>query len=688
MRTDLKFVPHFRNAETTITLATPLNENLKYRSWVEVDLGHFAANWAEMKRLVGPGVKILQVVKADAYGHGAIEISNAALRNGASALGVANADEGVQLRVSGITAPVLILSPATGSEIDQIIKYNLTPSVSDLAFAREFQKKAHKARIRAPLHVEVDTGMGRGGTIHTEACRTIREVSSFPNLSLEGIFTHFSESEILSCYNDLQWLAFRELLDKLETGGIRIPIRHISNSGAILNYPDCHLDMVRPGIISYGIYPSPATRGKAALNPVMSFKTRVVLVKEFPEGCGIGYGRTFITRQPTRIATIPVGYGDGLGWPLSNQGEALIRGKRVPIAGRISMDMCTLDISQLPECCVGDEVVLMGEQGGERITADEIAAKVHSISYEILCALGKRAPRVFLQAGKTERVEQSLRRIFIPDEEKSIDRIDNIIRHCFQTRARNEELGDAIYYEMFETLFGKEDRQLELRNDFRYRIQVTEFAPDDGVSRGDSMRHHLPVQDYFKVTTHVEYTKAIRNSTFMIGCALDNEQLASFFEDKRCEYRWLLNRGEDLVPERDFRVNRVRIDGEDIPLIRSESTERGYEVWCSSEELKKKLNRQARVEIEIETKQRKSNRLFSAYLVYPTRGMEISFHYGGTGIKNVKDVGFFAGKHPYPETTREEGKSVTLRLGNDAWIFPTSGVTFLWDLESGGSMGT
>jgi alanine racemase len=405
----------------------------------------------------------------------------------------------------------------------------------------------------------------------------------------------------------------------------------------------------------------------------MSFKTRVVLVKEFPEGCGIGYGRTFITRRPTRIATIPVGYGDGLGWPLSNQGEALIRGKRVPIAGRISMDMCTLDISQVPECAVGDEVVLMGEQGGERITADGIAAKVHSISYEILCALGKRAPRVFLQEGKTDRVEPSLRRIFIPDEEKSIDRIDSIIRRCFQTRARNEELGDAIYYEMFETLFGKEDRQLELRNDFRYRIQVTEFAPDEGVP--DPLR-----RDYFKVTTHVEYTKAIRNAHFMIGCALDNEQLASFFEEKRCEYRWLLNRGEDLVPERDFRVNRVRIDGEDIPLILSESTERGYEVWFSSEELKKKLNRQARFEIEIETKQRKSNRLFSAYLVYPTRGMEISFHYGGTGIKNVKDVGFFAGKHPYPETTREEGKSVTLRLGDEAWIFPTSGVTFFWDL--------
>jgi alanine racemase len=650
-----------------------LKENLKYRSWVEVDLNNFAANWKEMKRLVGPAVKIMQVVKADAYGHGAIEISNVALKNGAFCLGVANADEGVQLRVSGITAPVVILSPATHSEIDQIIKYNLIPSVSDMGFAREFQKRAHRAGIRAPIHIEVDTGMGRGGTMQAEAFQSIREITGFPNLAVDGIFTHFSESEILSYYNDRQWQAFQELLERLSNHGIQIPIRHISNSGAILNYPKFHLEMVRPGIMSYGIYPSAETRSKAALAPVMSFKTRVVLIKEFPEGYSIGYGRTFITRQPTRIATIPVGYGDGFGWLLSNQGEGLIRGKRAPIAGRISMDMCTLDISRIPECTVGDEVVLMGEQAGEKITADEIAAKVRSISYEILCALGKRAPRVFLHKGRTDRVEPSLRRIFIPDEEQSITRIDRIIRHCFQTRARNEELGDAIYYEMFETLFGKEDRQLELRADFRYQIHVTEFSSEDRVPE--------PIRrDYFKITTHVEYTKALRHALFMIGCAQDNEQLAAFFEDKRCEYRWLLNGGENLSAERDFRVKRVRIDHEEVPIIRTENTPRGYEVWCGEARLKKKLNRQARVEIEIETKKLKDNRLFSAYLVYPTRGMEISFHYGGTGIKNVREIGFFAGKHPHPEVTRQKEKSITLKLGNEAWIFPTSGVTFIWDL--------
>jgi len=186
--------------------------------------------------------------------------------------------------------------------------------------------------------------------------------------------------------------------------------------------------------------------------------------------------------------------------------------------------------------------------------------------------------------------------------------------------------------------------------------------------------------DYFKVTTHVEYTKAIRNPVFMIGCALDNEQLAVFFEDKRCEYRWLLNRGETLVPERDFLVNRVRIDHQDVPVIRTENTPQGYQVWSGSDDLKKIINRRVRVEIEIETKQLKSNRLFSAYLVYPTRGMEISFHYEGANIKNVREVGFFAGKHPYPEVARKEGKSVTLKLSDRTWIFPTSGVTFVWDL--------
>jgi len=651
----------------------PIKEKQKYRSWVEVDLDNFTKNWSEMKRLVGPDVRIMQVVKADAYGHGAIEISNVALKNGAALLGIANADEGVQLRISGITVPILILSPSTGSEIDEIIKYNLKPSVSDLNFARELQKKSKKVDARTPIHIEVDTGMGRGGTIYHEAFNVIKEILGFPNITIEGIFTHLASSETMDDYNHMQWRLFKELLDKLEEHRIRIPIKHMANSGAILNYPGFHLDIVRPGLMSYGVYPGPETKTRANLAPVMSFKTRVALIKEFPQGYSIGYGRSYITTKLTKIATIPVGYGDGYERILSNQGEALIRGKRAPIVGRISMDMCTIDVSSIDNCRLGDEVVLMGSQGSEYISADEIAGKVKTISYEILCALGKRAPRVFLHRGKTDTVEPRLRRVFIPDEEKSIARIDNIIRHCFQTRARNEELGNAIYYEMFETLFGKEDRQLELRTNFKYNINVKEFSKKE-------VRKDHSAEDYFKVTTHIEYIKTIKNYIFMIGCALNEAQLAAFFDDKRCEYRWLLNREDDPVTERDFKVDRVRIDNKDIPIIRTENTNRGYEVWCGDDKLKKKLNKQAKVEIEIITKKPKSSNTFSVYLAYPTRGLDISFSYEGVNFKYVKEVSFFAGKQPYPEIIRKEGKSIRLRISDNDWIFPNSGVTFFWGM--------
>lgn len=648
------------------------NQELKYRSWVEVDLDNFTKNWSEMKRLVGPDVQIMQVVKADAYGHGAIEISNMALKNGALSLGVANADEGIQLRVSEIMAPIIILSPSTISEIDQIVKYDLTPSVSSLDFAGELQKHCRKAGVQVPIHIEVDTGMGRGGMMHEEAFDMITAILDFPNIVVQGLFTHFASSEVLVEYNDHQGDLFRKLLDKLSENNIRIPIRHMSNSGAILNYPKYHMDMVRPGLMSYGIYPSPETRTRAVLYPVMSFKTAVVLVKEFPRGYGIGYGRSYVTDRRTCVATIPIGYGDGYGVILSNQGEVLIQGKRCPIIGKVSMDMCTVDVSALPGCDIGEEVVLLGRQGDEEITTDEIAARVGTISYEILCALGKRAPRVFLNKGRMDCIEPRLRRVFIPDEERSIERIDNIIRHCFQTRARNEELGNAIYYEMFETLFGKEDRQLELRANFRYDIHVTEQPTEEIPTGGKG--------DYFQVTTHVEYIKTIREPVFLIGCAQDNEQLAAFFKDRRCEYRWLLSKSDNLVMERDFRVNRVRIDEEDIPIIRTENTERGYEVWCGGDQLRNKLNRPVKVQIEIVTKKSKRSNIFSVYVVYPTRGLEIAFHYAGSGMKRVREVSYFAGRHPYPEVIRKPGKEILLRVNDDDWIFPNSGVTFIWDI--------
>jgi len=650
----------------------PLKKEQKYRSWVEVDLDNFIGNLREIKRLIGPKVDFMPAVKADAYGHGAIEISRAALENGARMLGVANADEGVQLRISGIEAPIVILGPSTAAEIEQIIKYNLTPSVSDEAFAKKLNNALVKVKRKLPVHVEIDTGMGRGGTMHSEAMQLILKISRLSNIMLEGIFSHLASSEKIITNNDNQWRFFSDLLADIKRAGIDIPFRHIDNSGAVLNYPEFKLNMVRPGIMTYGIYPSQENESKARLAPVMSFKTSVVLLKSFPPGYGIGYNSTYVTSRQTRIATIPVGYGDGYAFILSNKGEALIRGKRAPIVGRISMDMCTIDVTGIPDCKVGDEVVLLGKQGKEYISANEIADKAKTISYEVLCALGKRAPRVFLQKGKTNAVEPRLRRIFIPDEEKSISRIDNIIRHCLQTRARDEELGNAIYYEMFETLFGKEDRQLELRSGFRYNIRIGQLPKTPA--------NAVHTENYFRVSTHIEYKKTIRDNIFMIGCASNNSQLAALFEDPRCEYRWLLTDGRNLSLERDFTVEKVRIDNKEIPIIETKKTKRGFEVWCGSEKLKDKINREVKIEIEIATWQAKENKTFPVYLIYPTRGVEINFNYEKANLKNVTEKSFFAGRHPQPSVSEKNGKSIDIKISGKEWIFPTSGVIFIWDL--------
>ncbi|MBN1470322.1 MAG: alanine racemase [Syntrophaceae bacterium] len=648
----------------------PLKHEQKYRSWVEVNLDHFIANLQEIKRLIGPKTDFMPAIKADAYGHGAIEISRAALQNGAKMLGVANADEGVQLRISGIEASIVILGPSTGAELDQIIKYNLTPSVSDYSFAFKLNKTLSPSGRKIPVHIEVDTGMGRGGIMHAEALDLVKKMSKLAYIRLEGIFSHLASSETLISHNDKQWRLFSNLLTDIESAGIDIPVRHIDNSGAILNYPDFKLNMTRPGIMAYGIYPGPDIESKARLAPVMSFKTNVILLKTFPAGCGIGYNSTFITSRTTRIATIPVGYGDGYAFILSNKGEALIRGQRAPIVGRVSMDMCTVDVTHIPECRIDDEVVLLGRQGKELISADEIAAKAKTISYEVVCALGKRAPRVFIQKGKKQSVEPRLRRIFVPDEEKSISRIDNIIRHCLQTRARNEELGNAIYYEMFETLFGKEDRRLELRSGFRYDISIAKSL---------RKQNTVSLQEYLRVSTHVEYKKILRDNILMIGCASNNAQLAALFEDPRCEYRWLLSDGRNLSLERDFTVERVRIDNEDVPIMEAKSTKRGYEVWFGSEKLKQKINKEVKLEIEISTKKAKENKIFPVYLVYPVRGLEINFNYEKAGLKNVREESFFAGRHPQPIVSVKKGKSTGIKISDKKWIFPTSGVIFIWD---------
>jgi alanine racemase len=643
-----------------------------YRSWVEVDLDKFAHNWREINKLVRPGVKVMQVLKADAYGHGAMEIARVALQNGAAFLGVANADEGAQLRVAGIEAPILILSPSLPEEVGEIVKYRLTPSISDEAMALWLHQSCHAAGIRLPVHLEVDSGIGRAGVALEGAVALAAKIRALPNLLLEGVFTHLAISENDDAYNLWQWQNFQEVLSRLAAAGPPIAWRHLANSGALVNYPEFQLDLVRPGIMTYGVAPGGQGHHGLCLKPVMTFKTRILLVKEFPAGAAIGYGRTFVTPRPAKIATIPVGYGDGFGFLLSNQAEVLVGGRRVPLVGRISMDLCTLDVTDLPRCEVGDEVVLLGSQGKECLPAEEIAAKVGTISYEVLCALGKRAPRVFLSRGEVGAVEPRLRRIYLPGEEQSPARMDRIIRLCLQTRANNDDLGDAIYREMLESLFGRRDRPLELRSDFQYHLTVLPPA---------AACHNPPdLPAHWQVKTRVSYRKILKNSIFLIGCAENKEQLAAFFEDSRCQYRWLMDSAEGLLrPERDFQVLAVKVEGVAVPIVKTARSSRGYEVWAGSEALAEKLQQSVGVEIEILTRQPAARKDFSIHIVYPTQGLDINFSYAGAGLKNVREVVFFAGRSLYPRIVREKESYTQISVPGREWVFPHSGVTFIWD---------
>ncbi len=351
---------------------------LTFSTWVEIDLDALTHNIGEVRSRIGDGLRTLLVVKADAYGHGAVEVARVAVAGGVDMLGVATLQEGIELRQAGIDAPVLILSPPMEDETDGIVEYDLSSTVPSLAIARALSRAARARGGSAAVHVEVDTGMGRSGVILDDALPFVAAVSKLPDLTLEGVFTHFPSSDDDREFTERQVDRFRTFLDRLARKGV-----------------------VRPGIMVYGLRPSrPASNG-LALEPVMSFKSRIAQLRELPANHPVSYGRTYTTQRAMRVAVIPVGYGHGYSWRLSNAAEVLIRGHRAPVVGRVTMDVTMADIDAIPDAAVGDEVVLFGSQGTETITVDEVAERVGTINYEIICGIGKRVARVYVRRGET-----------------------------------------------------------------------------------------------------------------------------------------------------------------------------------------------------------------------------------------------------------------------------------------------
>lgn len=381
---------------------------MEKRTWAEVDLDAIAHNIREIRKITNKEAQIMAVVKADAYGHGFLETTKTLLDNGADRLAVAVLQEGKQLRKSGVDVPILILGASAPEDAEDLIEFGITPTVFDYEFAKALSDTAKKRGTVTKVHIKLDTGMTRIGFVindedNTEIINTIIKISKLPYLEIEGIFSHFSTSdEYDSAYTLMQFDRFMGVVNALEEKGLKIPIRHICNSAGIMMYPQMHLDMVRPGVILYGMYPSnEVDKSRLNLIPAMTIKSTLTLVKEVEAGRGVSYGKEYITDKTTKIATVPIGYADGYLRKIAKKGKMLVNGTEVPIIGRICMDQCMIDVTNVHNIDKGDEVIVFGK---DKITIDDLAEWLETINYEIACIVGKRIPRIYTKNGKAVKV--------------------------------------------------------------------------------------------------------------------------------------------------------------------------------------------------------------------------------------------------------------------------------------------
>jgi alanine racemase len=366
-------------------------------AWAEVSLSALRHNFTALKKLA-KGSDVLAVVKANAYGHGSVQASKAFIQAGAKCLAVAFVQEGVALRQAGIRVPILVLTPTLPAELPVLLKNVLTPQVSSVEGARQISKAAQKlglAEVR--VHVKLDTGMARVGFKPAEVLKVVQEIQKIPRVWVEGVYTHLATADWTDpVYAWKQITQFRQALEKLEQAGMHLAA-HVANSAALLTYyPQSKGAWVRPGISLYGLYPNVKMRNKVKLIPVMQVRARILHVKTLEKGESVSYGRTYTAKKRIKVATIAMGYADGLLRSLSNKGVCLIKGKKAPFVGRVCMDMTMVDVSHVPGVKVGDAATLFGRDGKAFLPVEEMAANAGTISYEILCAIGERVPRVYL----------------------------------------------------------------------------------------------------------------------------------------------------------------------------------------------------------------------------------------------------------------------------------------------------
>jgi len=360
-----------------------------------IDLDNLRWNLRQVRAKVGARVKILSMVKANGYGHGAPAVARALVEAGSDAFGVATLEEGMELRQAGIRSPILVVAGIFLEQLDLCFENHLTPVAHDLESLRRLEETVQARGATLNVHLKIDTGMGRLGLPAADIYSWLPKVKNLKALQIEGVFSHFSTAESVDGdYTRKQLVTFLHVVERLRAEGIAPPLVHLANSAATVTMPAAYFDMVRPGLMLYGIYPSAAMAGQVELKPVLSWKSRILQLKKVPAGASISYGQTFVAKRESLIAALPVGYADGYSRLLSNRGAALVRGQRAPVAGRVCMDLTMLDVTDIAKVEQGDEVVLLGRQGDAEISADEMAAWAETIAYEILTSIGARVSRI------------------------------------------------------------------------------------------------------------------------------------------------------------------------------------------------------------------------------------------------------------------------------------------------------
>jgi alanine racemase len=375
-------------------------------AWMEIDLGRLRRNLQLIRRDLPAAVKLLAVVKDEAYGHGALDVARIAVEEGAWGFGLSTLEEAMTLRDGGITAPLLLLGERQEAELEWCVAHDLTVCLNEVHNVRALAKIAAKLGKQVPVHVKIHTGMSRYGVRWDEALPLLEQVVAEKSLSLEGVMTHFSQSdEIDKTFANLQFARFNEVLSALAERKISVKLRHTCNSGGLLDLPHAHLDMVRPGILMYGIFPSQVCRTIDGIQPVMSVKARIAAIQKLKPGEVVGYGMRYTATSERRIAILPIGYGDG--FPrVRNEGGALIHGQRAPLIGGIAMDALMVDITDIPQAQMWDEAVIMGRQGDLEITARDIAKLKNSVTYDVLTGWRLRLRRKNVNGGATRDVQK------------------------------------------------------------------------------------------------------------------------------------------------------------------------------------------------------------------------------------------------------------------------------------------